>query len=223
MASEVPSHVVTEDLTGAPPCCVAALSRDACRLTHAAGLRGHPVNKTIALDNSCRYEQADAVNRCIQSNVVSSLTLPTGTCWRDDMWLAAFGLHHGNVLDSFVRKFVLGVSEGFQEWGMHWGWKWRRLPGLLAHFPRHPTAGPRPQTHLCRPCLLSTTAHATTSAARCRASPVTNREKGRLNSCWTVSSLPLPLPLPLPPLLLPLLLPLPLPLPPRPSARPQAA
>lgn len=26
----------------------------------------------------------------------------TGTCWRDDMWLAAFGLHHGNVLEYFA-------------------------------------------------------------------------------------------------------------------------
>ncbi|PSC68914.1 mediator of RNA polymerase II transcription subunit 6 [Micractinium conductrix] len=26
----------------------------------------------------------------------------TGTCWRDDMWLGAFGLHHGNVLDYFA-------------------------------------------------------------------------------------------------------------------------
>ncbi|KAL4855780.1 Mediator of RNA polymerase II transcription subunit 6 [Chlorella vulgaris] len=25
----------------------------------------------------------------------------TGTCWRDDLWLGAFGLHHGNVLDYF--------------------------------------------------------------------------------------------------------------------------
>lgn len=25
----------------------------------------------------------------------------TGTCWRDDLWLAAFGLHHGTVLDYF--------------------------------------------------------------------------------------------------------------------------
>ena len=26
----------------------------------------------------------------------------TGTCWRDDMLLAAFGLHHGSVLDYFA-------------------------------------------------------------------------------------------------------------------------
>ncbi|KAL4427654.1 hypothetical protein ABPG75_001743 [Micractinium tetrahymenae] len=26
----------------------------------------------------------------------------TGLAWRDDMWLAAFGLHHGNVLDYFA-------------------------------------------------------------------------------------------------------------------------
>lgn len=25
-----------------------------------------------------------------------------GLSWRDDMWLAAFGLHHGNVLDYFA-------------------------------------------------------------------------------------------------------------------------
>lgn len=25
-----------------------------------------------------------------------------GVSWRDDMWLTAFGLHHGNVLDYFA-------------------------------------------------------------------------------------------------------------------------
>ena len=25
----------------------------------------------------------------------------TGTCWRDDMWLGFYGLHHANALDYF--------------------------------------------------------------------------------------------------------------------------
>ncbi|KAI7838517.1 hypothetical protein COHA_007778 [Chlorella ohadii] len=37
----------------------------------------------------------------VPSNVTEDLT---GLCWRDDMWLAAFGLHHGNVLDYFAMS-----------------------------------------------------------------------------------------------------------------------
>ena len=36
----------------------------------------------------------------------------TGTCWRDDMWLGFYGLHHANALDYFSVR-VAGLCRDF--------------------------------------------------------------------------------------------------------------
>lgn len=87
MAAEVPSHVVTEDLTGGAPSLSRPMAQQCTCLLHMAAVRAPPGPHGPCITLPCY------------------LSLPnTGTCWRDDMWLAAFGLHHGNVLDYFVSR-----------------------------------------------------------------------------------------------------------------------
>lgn len=80
----------------------------------------------------------------------------TGTCWRDDMWLAAFGLHHGNVLDYFVSGRVKGnawLRAGMRKGALRAGgravWVFERAPAVActqqvqpAPHPALPMAAP---------------------------------------------------------------------------------
>ena len=47
-----------------------------------------------------------------RSDVPESVVTPdlTGTCWRDDMWLGFYGLHHANALDYFSVRSLFAAG-----------------------------------------------------------------------------------------------------------------
>ena len=86
---------------GASLNCAAAAASAAAACLHCPSL--HVAQAPPPSHTSPALTMAGGVGDVPSSIVTEDLT---GTCWRDDMWLGAFGLHHGNV----VRGERSGVS-----------------------------------------------------------------------------------------------------------------